>query len=67
MIPRIQYMAALTGDLSRAHVTHAHSAEADVATASRQQSMATTMHGQRLVIDFGPLLPSVRTTRVHAS
>ncbi len=32
------------------HSTHAHSAEADVATASRQQSMATTMHGQRVVI-----------------
>ena len=28
--------------------THAHVPEADVATSSREQSMATTMHGQCL-------------------
>jgi len=32
------------------HSTHAHSAKADVATASRQQSMATKMYGQRILI-----------------
>src|SRR6266851_7747491 len=32
------------------HNTHAHSAEADVATASRQQSVVTRMQGERRII-----------------
>jgi hypothetical protein len=32
------------------HSTHAHSAEADAATASRQKSTVTAIHGERLVI-----------------
>src|SRR6266851_6209624 len=40
----------------RDHITRAHSAEADVATASRQQSMAAMMHGQRLVIGCSSVL-----------
>ena len=38
------------------HLGHAHSAEADAAT-SRQQSVVTTMHGERRVIGSPPLLP----------
>jgi hypothetical protein len=32
------------------HSIHAHSADADEASASRQQSMVTTMHRQRVVM-----------------
>jgi len=38
--------------------THAHSAEADAATANRQQSMAIRMHGQRLLIHGPPACQS---------
>ena len=34
--------------ISCPHSTHAHSAEADVTTASRQQSTATAIDGQRV-------------------
>src|SRR4029453_12537218 len=35
---------------SSTHSSHAHSAEADAATARRQQSVAATMHGRRPVM-----------------
>ena len=39
------------------HNTHAHSAEADVATASSQQSTVTATYGERLVMG-GPFAQS---------
>jgi hypothetical protein len=38
------------------HITHAHLAEADVATASRQQSV-TRVHCERRIIGGRPLSP----------
>src|SRR6266478_4474858 len=42
------------------HNTHAPSAEADVARATRQQSVATTMHDRRVIMGF--VLPVTRTS-----